>query len=261
MAIGAEIAPADPSPIGTVRVRAEMGGGVDLAASPPRGHEARGRGVGCLRAEVAGVLTGVTMRLCGEPRKGFALTMALWPWGCGLGCRRARGGVARPRPMEHDAQPYQGDQHQLVEKEMGDHGKTPSYKCSNEDILPGFQTVGISRRLEVHDPILIQPSIHWKMFFFMIWTLWKTSSKRTAAHANRRLSWRRIWSGVRCGIFNSGWRPVRPSLPLWRCANGLRRCVARNSTKPWPGLAHSKNASDALSRRSAWAWCRSSSMG
>ena len=55
--------------------------------------------------------------------------------------------------MEHEAQPYQGDQHQLVEKEMGYHGKTPSYKCSNEDILPGFQTVGISRRLEVHDQI------------------------------------------------------------------------------------------------------------
>jgi hypothetical protein len=42
MAIGAEIAPADPAAIGTVWVRAEMGGGVDLAAAPPRGHEARG---------------------------------------------------------------------------------------------------------------------------------------------------------------------------------------------------------------------------
>jgi hypothetical protein len=40
----------------------------------------------------------------------------------------------------------------VVEKEMGDHGKTPSYQCSNEGILPGFQTVGISRKLEVHDP-------------------------------------------------------------------------------------------------------------
>jgi hypothetical protein len=27
--------------------------------------------------------------------------------------------------MEHDTQPHQGDEHQLVEKEMGDHGKTP----------------------------------------------------------------------------------------------------------------------------------------
>ena len=31
--------------------------------------------------------------------------------------------------VEHSAQPYQGDQHQLVEKKSGDHGKTPSYKC------------------------------------------------------------------------------------------------------------------------------------
>src|SRR5262249_38540263 len=40
MAIGAEIAPADPAAIGTVRVRAEMGGGVDLAAAPPCRHDA-----------------------------------------------------------------------------------------------------------------------------------------------------------------------------------------------------------------------------
>src|SRR5215471_20909961 len=37
------------------------------------------------------------------------------------------------------------------EKESGDHGTTPSDKCSNEGIVPGFQTTGISRRLEVHD--------------------------------------------------------------------------------------------------------------
>ena len=55
--------------------------------------------------------------------------------------------------MEHQAQPHKSDQHQLVEKEMGYHGKTLSYKCSNEGILAGFQTVGISRRLEVHDLI------------------------------------------------------------------------------------------------------------
>ena len=52
--------------------------------------------------------------------------------------------------MEHEAQPHQGDQPQLVEKEFGDHGKTPACKCRNEVILPGFQTTGISRRLEVH---------------------------------------------------------------------------------------------------------------
>src|SRR5215510_15816029 len=43
MAIGAEIAPSDPAAIGTVGVRAEVRRGVDLAATPPRGHEAWGR--------------------------------------------------------------------------------------------------------------------------------------------------------------------------------------------------------------------------
>jgi hypothetical protein len=76
--------------------------------------------------------------------------MALWHWGCGLWCWRARGGAARPHPMEHEAQPHKSDQHQLGEKEIRDHGKTPSYRWRNEGILPGFQTVGISRKLEVH---------------------------------------------------------------------------------------------------------------
>src|SRR4029450_6873728 len=75
-------------------------------------------------------------------------------WGCELWCRRARGGAARPHPMEHVAQPHKSDQHQLVEKETRDHGKSPSYRWRNEDILPGLQTVGISRTLEVHGPIL-----------------------------------------------------------------------------------------------------------
>src|SRR5712691_5204766 len=107
MAIGAEIAPADPSPIGTVRVRAEMGGGVDLASSPPRGHDARWRGAGGLRVEVAGVLTGVAVRRRSEARTGCDLTVALGHWGYGLRCRRAHGGrVAGPRPLEHEAQPH-----------------------------------------------------------------------------------------------------------------------------------------------------------
>jgi hypothetical protein len=59
--------------------------------------------------------------------------------------------------MEHEAQPHQGDEHQLVEKEIGNHGKTPSYTGWNEGILLGFPTAGISRRLEVHDPTFEQP--------------------------------------------------------------------------------------------------------
>jgi len=53
--------------------------------------------------------------------------------------------------MAHEAQPHQGDPHQLVKKEMGNHGKTPSYWWRNEGILPGFAGYRISRRLEVHN--------------------------------------------------------------------------------------------------------------
>src|ERR1051326_5185031 len=92
------------------------------------------------------------MGLVGKARKGCGLTLALWQWGWGLWCHRARSGITWPHPMEHEVQPHQGDQHQLVEKEIGDHGKTPSCKCRNEGIVPGFQTAGMSRRLEVHHP-------------------------------------------------------------------------------------------------------------
>src|SRR6266705_1690387 len=93
------------------------------------------------------------MRLGGEARKGGGRTVALGPWAWGLRCRRTHdGGGAGPRPLEHEAQPHQGDQHQLIEKEMGDHGKTPSYRWKNEGILPGFSGCRISRRLEGYDP-------------------------------------------------------------------------------------------------------------
>src|SRR5262249_9099975 len=126
MPIGAEIAPAHPAPVGTVRIGAEMACGVDLAAAPPCGHDARWRGWGGLWARATAVRTGIAMRLGGEARKGCRLTAALGPWAWGLRCRRTpSGGVAWPHPMEHEAQPHQSDQHQLVEKKMGDHGNTP----------------------------------------------------------------------------------------------------------------------------------------
>jgi len=50
------------------------------------------------------------------------------------------------------AQPHQGDQHQLIEKEVGDHGKIPSYRWRNEGILPGFAGCRMSRTIEVQDP-------------------------------------------------------------------------------------------------------------
>src|SRR6266705_2003095 len=99
------------------------------------------------------LVTGVAVRLGDEAHKGCRLAAALAPgWGGWRRCQLRRDTVAGPRPMEHEAQPYEGDQHQLRQKEIRDHGKTPSYTCRNEGILPGFQTAGISRRLEVHDP-------------------------------------------------------------------------------------------------------------
>jgi hypothetical protein len=86
----------------------------------------------------------------GEARKRWARTRALWHWGCGRWCWEARGGGAGPHPLEHEAQPPKSDQHQLGEQETGDYGKTPSYRGSNKGIVPGFQTAGMSRMLEVH---------------------------------------------------------------------------------------------------------------
>src|SRR5213594_264630 len=127
MAVGAEIPPSRPALIRTVRIRAEMLRGIHLARSSPRGHDTGWRRCGGLRARGGGVLTGVAVRLAGEARKGFRLAAARAPWWRGLRwCRVSRSTVAWPHPMEHEAHPHQGDEHQLVEKEIGNHGKTPS---------------------------------------------------------------------------------------------------------------------------------------
>ena len=154
MAIGAEMAPAHPASVRTVCIGTEMGRGIDLTRASSRHHHVRWRSAWGLWAGGIGVRTGVAGRLCGEARKGCGLMMALWHWGRGLWCWQARGGAARPHPMEHEAQPHKSDQHQLVEKEIRDHGKPPSYRWRNEGILPGFQAVGISRSLEVHNPLI-----------------------------------------------------------------------------------------------------------
>jgi hypothetical protein len=81
------------------------------------------------------VCTGVAIRLSSEARKGVRLATALGPQGCGLQRRWARGGrIAWPRPMEHDAQPHQGDQHQLVEK-RGETMATPPHTRAQMRVL------------------------------------------------------------------------------------------------------------------------------
>jgi hypothetical protein len=91
-----------------------------------------------LRAWSGGVRTGGAGWLGDEACKGFRRTVALRAWGWrGQGCR-ARGGGARPHPLEHDAQPDESDQRELVEEKRRDHGKTPSYTSGNEGIGPGL---------------------------------------------------------------------------------------------------------------------------
>jgi hypothetical protein len=41
--------------------------------------------------------------------------------------------------MEHEAQPHQGDQHQLIEKESGGHGKTPYTSAEIRVFYPVFR--------------------------------------------------------------------------------------------------------------------------
>jgi hypothetical protein len=112
MAIRTEIAPAHPAPIATVRVRAEVRRGVDLAVAPSRGYQALWWTCGCRWARGTAVLTGVAVRLGGEAHKGFRLAATLTTWAWGRRCSRTHSGVvAGPRPMKHDAQPYKRDQH------------------------------------------------------------------------------------------------------------------------------------------------------
>ena len=152
MAISAEMPPAHPAARGTVQVGAAMGGGVDLASSPPRGRHAWGRECGGLWVRGAEVLTNVAVWLGGEAHKRLGLTVALGHGGWQLRCRGARGGgVARPCSLEHEPQPEKRKQHQLREKECGNHGTTPSNKWRNEGIVSGFQVAGISRRIQVQD--------------------------------------------------------------------------------------------------------------
>jgi len=69
----------------------------------------------------AGVRTGVAVRLCDEAFKGFRRTVALGRWEGGLRCRRTHGGgVTGPHPLEHDAEPDECDQRELVEEQMRD---------------------------------------------------------------------------------------------------------------------------------------------
>jgi len=103
---------------------------VHLARAAARGHDTGWRAPGRLGSVLVGLRTGGTGGRAGEARKGCRLAAALAPWWRGLRwCQVSSSTVAWPHPLEHEAHPHKGDEHQLVEKEIGNHGKTPSYKC------------------------------------------------------------------------------------------------------------------------------------
>ena len=103
--------------------------GVDLTAAPPDGEEPWWRGAGRLMAQGDVLRTGVTVGLTGEPGKRLGDLRAFSGWWDRLRCCQALcSGLRWPEPMEHQAQPHEGDQHQLIEKEVGYHGKAPSHK-------------------------------------------------------------------------------------------------------------------------------------
>ncbi len=64
-----------------------------------------------------------------ETHKGFGLFGACAGWPQRLGCLRASCRKLRwPQPIEHQEHPHQGDQHELVENEVGYHDNAPSHR-------------------------------------------------------------------------------------------------------------------------------------
>jgi len=75
-----------------------------------------------------GLFTGVAEGLVGETGKGCRLAGALVGWRGGLGWTlTVCGPIAWPAVVEHDAQPEQSEEAELVEKKRRYHGDMPSF--------------------------------------------------------------------------------------------------------------------------------------
>src|SRR5262249_29090252 len=126
MAIGPEIAKAEPAPIGTMAVRTKVPGGVDPTGPPVR----RGHGVGRYRRGRLGMsgisLTQGTMGLVRQPLKRFGLggAAALGLERLGLGWRGQHRALG-PGEVQDDEKPDECKQDELREKKMRLHGVTP----------------------------------------------------------------------------------------------------------------------------------------
>src|SRR5256714_8255498 len=128
MAVGAQVAQPQPAAIGTVRMRAKMPGGIHLTrTSVRRGHRSgahrrRWRGMCGL------VCTQSARGLLGQTLKRFRLDGVLTLGLDGLrldGLLRGPGSSAGPGKVQHDTQPQEAQDHQLVVEYVRDDSKTP----------------------------------------------------------------------------------------------------------------------------------------
>src|SRR5262249_54224982 len=129
MPVGTEIAQPHPALIGAVGLGAEVERGVHLVRPSPRGHEAGWRAPRRLGYVLVGLLTGGTRGLAGKARKRLRVAGALARWRQRLRWPLLLSGtLVWPGIMQHDAEPEESQEHQLVEKEVGYHGTAPSHR-------------------------------------------------------------------------------------------------------------------------------------
>src|SRR4030095_6450954 len=130
MPVGHDIAPPEPAPIATGGIGTDMMRVVDVTAAASCRRNRRGwRRRWVQPGSLAHLLTSSATGLTGEPRKGLGLFGVLAPGQQRLGCHGARCSRRRwPQLREQQEHPHQGDEPELVEKEMGYHGTAPSYR-------------------------------------------------------------------------------------------------------------------------------------
>ena len=128
--------------------------GIDLTGASSRHHHGRWRSTGRLTMRLDGLLTGGAVGLTGETHKGFRFLRALTRGRPRLGYRLTLClTIAWPSHVQHDAEPQESQQHQLVEHMVRYHDKAPLTEMVKGGILPGFRAIGMTRKLKVH-PLL-----------------------------------------------------------------------------------------------------------
>jgi hypothetical protein len=154
MAVGTEIAQSPPALIGTGGIGAELLRGVHLARASPAGDDRQRGGRWQGLWGLGRLLTGRTVWLVEEARKGLrgagALARCLGSQRrCGAGGRAAIG----PHDVEHKTQQHKADEQQLVDKRVWHHGIAPLTHVVKRGYCTRFSGYRISRMLEGHDRI------------------------------------------------------------------------------------------------------------